>query len=524
MFKVLIVDDEPMAIEAVKLAADWEKLNLFICGECGNGKEALKLVNEVRPDLIITDVSMPVMDGIELVRRVIEDIDSDIKFILVSGHEEFEYVKSAMQLGVEHYILKPIFNEELSAVLLQIIPSLEQNKKLKNICSISTEFDMGILFEKFLAGKMSEKALKTRLDKKLIQKSSSWAYATLDTIQNFEKDDFEKDDYIGFKIFDKIKDSLSFQGLEDIFVYPVFGNNSTNGFILCSVGKTPIDEIAYSLCIILKQAYRSGFYLAIGNQVKDFAQLGNSMKEAQNAMRYRFYSSPGSVLLYKDYTECSLRYNFENFEYIEEVENAFENIDKDRILRAIDTIFEVFKDEHIVYEIIEMYLNSIIYKSLSILTSMGENIDDIPFIINVSKIFITAKTINEMKILIKQYCIDFCNHAQSIKNKYKLADKMKVEEYIKQNYRRNLTIKEISSKLYIHPTYLGSQISKWFGCSFNCYLHNLRMKEAEELIKNTNQKTHQIAQYLGYTSYSNFLEQFTKTFSMKPSEYRTKFI
>jgi two-component system response regulator YesN len=154
---------------------------------------------------------------------------------------------------------------------------------------------------------------------------------------------------------------------------------------------------------------------------------------------------------------------------------------------------------------------------------MGENIDDIPFISDVSNLFSTAKTINEMKTLIEQYCIDFCNHAQSIKNKYKLADKIKVEEYINQNFRRNLTIKEISSKLYIHPTYLGSQISKWFGCSFNDYLHNLRMKEAEELIRNTDQKTHQIAQYLGYTSYSNFLEQFTKTFSIKPSEYRNKF-
>ncbi len=523
MFKVLIVDDEPMSIEAIKLAADWEALNLFICGECSNGEEALKRANELRPDIIITDVSMPVMNGIELVKRVIEDVDSNIKFILVSGYEEFDYAKGAMQLGVQHYILKPIFRDEFSEVLLQILPSIEENKKIKNICSKNTEFDIGILFEKFLAGTISKEDLGSVLHNHIIRKDPSWVFTGIEAIYNFGRDDFDKDSLIGIKIFDKVKASLIAQGLKDILIYPAFSNNSVKGFIICSEGKTAIEYIILSVHKALQQIYIDSFYLSVGNVYNDFSYIGESMREAQIAMSYRFYSPTGSILQYKDCSKYSLSYSFENTEYMEELRSAFENINKDRILAAIDKVFELFIHEHIAHNMIEIYLNSIIYRSLTILNAIEENNDDIPFVNNVSKLLRTAKTIDEMKLFISQYCIEFCNYAQSAKNKYKQADKMKVEEYINQNYRRNLTIKEISSKLYIHPTYLGSQISKWFGCSFNDYVHNLRMKEAEKLIKDTNQKAIQIAEYLGYSSYSNFLEQFTKTFSMKPSEYRNMF-
>jgi two-component system response regulator YesN len=97
-----------------------------------------------------------------------------------------------------------------------------------------------------------------------------------------------------------------------------------------------------------------------------------------------------------------------------------------------------------------------------------------------------------------------------------------VEEYIKNNYTRNLTIREISSKLYIHPNYLGHQINKWFGCSFNEYLHTLRMEEAKRLLEDKDLKVHEIAERLGYSTYNSFLEQFVKRFSMKPSDFRVK--
>ncbi|PYG89181.1 two-component system response regulator YesN [Ruminiclostridium sufflavum DSM 19573] len=523
MFKVLIVDDEPMAIEAIKLAADWDKLGLSVCGECTNGKEALRLAEEIRPDLIITDADMPVMNGIELVKRVAEDIDPDIKFILISGHERFEYVKSAMRLGVQHYILKPVFKEEFTEVLLQLLPGIEQSKKLKNIYSASAEVDVGILFERYLSGKAGEAEIRTALGSKLLDRDTAWAFASLDTIHNYDMHEFDKDEYVGFKIIDKIKGSLISKGMKDIFIYPVFVNKGISGFVLCSNGEASIYEISQTLCALLKEIYNNGFYLSVGNPVEEISQLRNSMKEAEKTMCYRFYSTPGSILQYRDYTEREPGGSFENIAYMEELQNAFENIDIDRILKAIDSIFKVFKEEHIAGEMIEMYLNSIIYKSLSILTAMGEGIESIPFISDAGLLFSTGKTINETEEQIKKYCIDFCKHAQEIKSRYKMADMLKVEEYINENFRRSITIKEISSKLYIHPTYLGSQISKWFGCSFNDYLHSLRMKEAGRLIKCTNQTVHDIAENLGYTSYGSFLEQFTKAYSMKPSEYRSKF-
>lgn len=517
MFKVLIVDDEPMAIEAIKLAADWRELDLVICGECSNGIDALNIAKEKRPDIIITDVEMPIMNGIELAKRVIEEVSPDIKFIIVSGYNQFEYAKGAIKLGVQHYILKPVFKDDLTDVLLQILPSIEQNKQLEKIGSLSSEYEIGIMFEQYLTGKINEQDLYTVLGQEIMLDKTFWTFASMDTIHNYIKDD-----NIEFKIFDNIKNSLSSEKFKNVFVYPVFINKGINGFIICSTEKVSINEVAKCLCTTLKKVYKNGFYLALGQKVNHIKLLSNSMREAEKAMGYRFYSAPGSILQYKDYEESSPHFSFENADYMEELQNAFDNIDADRILKAIDVIFEVFKNEHTAYEMIEMYINSIVYKIISILTSMDENTEGIPFIDDISMFMGKVKTINEMELKIKQCCIDFCNYAQEIKNRYKLADKLKVEEYINENYKRNLTIKEISSKLFIHPTYLGSQITKWFGCSFNDYLHRLRMKEAERLIKCTNLTAHDIAENVGYTSYASFLEQFTKTYSMKPSEYRNK--
>jgi two-component system response regulator YesN len=89
MYKVLLADDEPAALEALRLAADWEKLGYVICGECSNGEEAVRLLESLRPDLVVTDVRMPVMDGLDFVRHAAELMRSDAEFILVSGYDEF---------------------------------------------------------------------------------------------------------------------------------------------------------------------------------------------------------------------------------------------------------------------------------------------------------------------------------------------------------------------------------------------------------------------------------------------------
>ena len=107
LYSVLMVDDEQEVIEVITRKLNWEELGFKVCGSAGNGAEALEMAEELQPDVVMTDIKMPYMDGLELTRRL-RSLYPDIRIIIFSGFDEFEYAKEAVRLGAEEYLLKPI--------------------------------------------------------------------------------------------------------------------------------------------------------------------------------------------------------------------------------------------------------------------------------------------------------------------------------------------------------------------------------------------------------------------------------
>lgn len=126
--KIMIVDDEPVARSGIKNGIDWKKYGVDIVGEAVNGLEAYLLIQELNPHIIITDVKMPIMDGIELVKRVNAEMPY-IKTIIISGYSEFEYAKQAITFGVEGYLLKPVDENELVELICGVTEKLDAERK-----------------------------------------------------------------------------------------------------------------------------------------------------------------------------------------------------------------------------------------------------------------------------------------------------------------------------------------------------------------------------------------------------------
>ena len=135
MLKVLIADDEIKVSELIQCLIDWDKLGMEVIGTVNDGVEAYELILEKHPDIVITDIRMPGMDGIELVEKVLGNVESDRKvfFVIISGYSQFEYAQQAVKLGVEDYLLKPIKKKELEAVLHKILGKYSETAKRK-IC------------------------------------------------------------------------------------------------------------------------------------------------------------------------------------------------------------------------------------------------------------------------------------------------------------------------------------------------------------------------------------------------------
>ena len=132
MYKAMLVDDESLIIEGLKNIIDWEKLNITVLETAENGKEALKKFRQNPVDIVITDINMPLINGIDLLTQI-KEIDDNVKFIILSGYEEFKFAKAAISIGVEAYILKPIDEEELTKSLIEIVNKLDEAKSSKKI-------------------------------------------------------------------------------------------------------------------------------------------------------------------------------------------------------------------------------------------------------------------------------------------------------------------------------------------------------------------------------------------------------
>lgn len=135
MLKVILADDEPYIVQGLSLIIDWNQAGFEIIGTANNGQEALELIKSEDPDLIITDIRMPIMTGIELLEKVRSENISDANFVILSGYNDFEYAKAAMRLGSIDYLLKPIDREELQAVLERV---RETAKKRDNVAPRKT--------------------------------------------------------------------------------------------------------------------------------------------------------------------------------------------------------------------------------------------------------------------------------------------------------------------------------------------------------------------------------------------------
>ena len=129
-YKVLLVDDEEEAIEAIRLKLEWETLGFKVIGSANNGVKALELVERLQPDVVITDIKMPYMDGLELARNLNEAYQN-IHIIIFNGFDEFEYAKEAVHLEIEEYMLKPINSQELSECLKRLKKTLDNEREEK---------------------------------------------------------------------------------------------------------------------------------------------------------------------------------------------------------------------------------------------------------------------------------------------------------------------------------------------------------------------------------------------------------
>jgi two-component system, response regulator YesN len=488
MLRTLIVDDEASTIKGLINFIDWERYNCQIVSTASNAEDAIKLAGSNSIDLFITDICLPDLDGINLIKKI-KNINPNIRIIVISAYDKFSYVKDALKLGVENYLLKPIDQVELCDTLQKIMENVDNNFS-SNLDDISV-FKNNIL-NMWVKNSISEYSLKYHAEFADINLSSrQYCVFLLESInENFEFD---------HNIISLCKGLFKNEGY-------FFLENSTR-----LVGLLTSFSSLYKEILIKLSHYMSNTFLSVGIPVASYKDVSISYSLALKYTIARFMLKE-SIIFSQQFIKLNNRVFIDDTlairvlalkEKINEVLQYWINL-----LDSIES-FETQKSESI--SIVVNILNAVYLDNLiqnSVLTGLLNE-------------FITIDNTNILHKWIKKFVHSaFKNNLFEINSVLHPYVKDTID-IVKAKYKdENLSLKTIASSFSVNSAYLGQLFKTHTGKYFHDYLSDYRLTMVENLLLESDSKISDIAIMTGFTTQSYLNKIFKKKYNLSPLEFR----
>lgn len=533
-YRIMIVDDEEEIRLGIIKKIDWEANGFIVVGDAENGQDALEKAEKLQPDVIMTDIKMQFMDGLELGKKLVELMPST-KIIVFSGCDDFEYAHKAIKINVVEYVLKPINSAELIEVLVRLKEQLdrEYNEK-RNLETLYKHYikSLPVIREQFLVGAIEGRINEEQWHEQMEELGIEFKYkhltvgiiqadGTLSFEENLNSFSGQKESALTPISIKKIVDENMGKYCKFIsFIYSgmviVMGNFEKKEDILLFI--KGINEV----CKVYKRIMSLTISAGIGYVYSNPSQIRFSYRTAQNALDYRFILGAGKAIYIDDVEpDNSIQLQLDEKEE-RSMLNAIKISSEDEISEAIDSLFKKTEDLLLPFNQYRIYLMEIMTSLLKLVQTyafdieeiFGENFNAYSYLESFNSIHEVKKWIIEKAIRINSYI-----KRERINSSMMLIEKAK--QYIKENYSDyDVSVEKLCSKLHVSPTYFSTMFKKETGTSFVNYLTATRLEEAVKLLNTTDDKTYMIAEKVGYPEANYFSYVFKKQFGVSPSKYR----
>lgn len=501
--RIVIVEDEIKIREGMSKLIQQHTEHIVV-GEAKNGEEGLSLILRHKPDLVITDILMPVMDGLVMLERL-QELGIKIHAVILSGYSEFEYAKKAIHLGVKDYLLKPIAAEDVQQVLEHIEQKIVQEKNalkgtpqscIRDAIMGSTEYSEEIL-----------KAICHFTD-------------TMEYIIFLGCTDGAKATYSN-EYMDKIQ---RFQDrFPSVLIYS-FYLETTREIVTLMAGELPYKEIKeyFEKRILLPYKGKKEQTLWCMEKFKNIGDLPIIFKQLQAILRYGI-SLGGDMLITN---EMVSNLTGDDYNYPIEIENKI----KSAICNGQLEDLEKYKVEFFDYMKEKLYEpDSIIDGYMRLYTATANLIQEIDTktyeLLNNKHVLKrmgatrTRYELEEAYSSVIQLLMNAPGKREDIRN-YTIKRAL---NYIKSHYKEGITLEEVADHLDITPEYLCTLFNKEIGMNFSVFLRDFRLSHAKRLLKGTNMKIYEIAAEVGYSDPKYFIRVFKENIGIPPGEFREKF-
>ncbi len=521
-YKVIFVEDEIVTREGIRDNVDWKGNGFEFCGEASDGEMALQLLQTTRPDVVITDIKMPFMDGLQL-SKVIREHMPWVKIIILSGHDEFEYAQEAIKVGVTEYMLKPVTVQDLHAVLQKIGAQLEREKteqdnlrKLhdqleENQSAIKERFLLKLVVGSVNPSEVMEKSQLLGLD--LIARYYLVVIIKtelLDLSEQFNYDDYQSALKIITDIVDNNPDVL-------------FIRRDWEGLILLIKGNTSeylVEEKELLLERIRQEIQKTRYQLSIGSgSVKNrivyiyqsFVEALVDIQNSSNESRIGTNITLEKANLLKidssavdDYLRCGVKEDFDNF---------------------FDSFIQPLGDNMLSSNYIKNYIFvNVVLAVVKFMNELGGDIDQAVLALNTIETTLKSiRTKEQLKDQVSRILASALDFRDNQANRQYSAIIRQAKDFIDQHFDdADLSLSDVAARVSLSPSHFSVVFSHETNQTFKDYLTETRIKKAKELLRMTTLKSAEISYQVGYNDPHYFSYVFKKNTGLSPTEFRSQ--
>lgn len=527
--RILIADDELLVRIGIKSCIEWEKHGMEVVGEAEDGASTMELIRMERPDALLLDIKMPVMNGLDVLRRIREE-GIDCKVVVLSSFDDLEYVKEAMKLGAVDYLHKPRMGSQDILGILKNVKDLIENGKVsesnESLSQVRPEHRHNDLKDIFLRelvkggipGTAEFRAMQEREDIRLKNTNFCCIVFAVSSYKEV-KDRYREsnENLLQSSISNIMNEILANEDGVDFFRY----DENIYVVITSSAGavsrQNSIDKVN-GIINLISDAFRQFLNIGIDAGVSDicisFKDIKAGFKQAYEALKYRFYLRDGGIINY-----CEIKHlkNDDSRQLLGSVVKSMKTCaadgDFDDFISVLDNLFDFLIKEQCMSE-----------------GEVKKLLDHLLFFIKPDKSWIdemesinACESMYDVREVYRKIILDNTNAVDGRCVHYNYLTK-KIIDFIEKNYSREITLKLLSQNLNVSPNYISRLFKEDTGQSLFEYINEVRINKAKKLLKNGELKINEVGYRVGFKSPVHFDIVFNKFTGLSPKQYREKFV
>ncbi len=524
MLKVLLVDDEPLIVQGLSLLLDWEKEGYEIAATAQNGKEALVYLRENKVDLIIADIKMPEMTGLELLETIRREQVSDAYFVILSGYSDFSYAQQAIHYACMDYVLKPVEKEVLTEII----------RKAANMSAteIQRQEDKNQMEQAYMArnvialllGKYDAINLKYVMDH--MHLSDGVRYIDIQLMNAADPEDLEDLEMRSWqrKLYQNCSEYLKEDEAHCILDVSSEENIYDVGFIYCDymAAKNDCSEREYleKLLSYLNVALKQKLVMMVGKKVADIASISKSYGTACMLNSLQAFHDRKEIYFYEE----EIQVNHDGIllckTELDNLISVIEQNDKLRIHEAVDKLYEELRRMGAMGEMINLNINYLLFQLIHVATKQDDCVNQEEILHLISESAFEDGAMRGSKIHLARFACEYAEYLAQLRKNVSRGVLAMIEQEVKARFAENLTLRDLGQKYFINNAYLGQVFRKKYNQSFKDYLNNYRIEQAAQMLLRTDDKIYKIAEDVGYKNTDYFINKFIAAKGCTPSKFR----